>query len=118
MAALDARELTRQIGDTLLTSSRALKGFADEIKSLRNSRNSMKVTNLVSSLLNKAIDFENLADLTEEYYNDLENAYLDDITSRDVEDWKDIVMRSLPEGASVKMADDVEAALENIKSVY
>lgn len=36
----------------------------------------------------------------------------------DIEDWKDMVIQALPDGASVAMANDVEAALENIKSVY
>lgn len=35
-----------------------------------------------------------------------------------IEEWKDLVIQSLPDGASVAMANDVEAALENIKSVY
>lgn len=38
--------------------------------------------------------------------------------SYDIEDWKDTIIQSLPSGASVAMANDVEAALENIKSVY
>lgn len=36
----------------------------------------------------------------------------------DINDWKDIVISTLPAGASAAMANDVEAALENIKSVY
>lgn len=36
----------------------------------------------------------------------------------DINDWKDIVISTLPAGASVAMANDVEAALENIKNVY
>ena len=36
----------------------------------------------------------------------------------DIEDWKDMVIQALPAGASVAMANDVEAALENIKNVY
>ena len=38
--------------------------------------------------------------------------------SNSVDTWKDIVMAALPAGASAAMANDVEAALENIKSVY
>lgn len=38
--------------------------------------------------------------------------------SNSVDTWKDVVMAALPAGASAAMANDVEAALENIKSVY
>lgn len=38
--------------------------------------------------------------------------------SNSVDTWKDIVMAALPAGASAAMANDVEAALESIKSVY
>lgn len=36
----------------------------------------------------------------------------------DIEDWKDLVIQALPDEASVAMANDVEAALDQFKSVY
>lgn len=36
----------------------------------------------------------------------------------DIEDWKDIVISTLPDKASVAMANDVEEALEQFKNVY
>lgn len=36
----------------------------------------------------------------------------------EINDWKDIVISTLPKGASVAMANDVEAALDQFKSVY
>ena len=40
------------------------------------------------------------------------------IPSRNIEEWKDIATISLPDGASLAMANDVEAALDKFKSVY
>lgn len=36
----------------------------------------------------------------------------------DINDWKDIVLQVLPSGASMKMADDVEDALDQFKNIY
>lgn len=36
----------------------------------------------------------------------------------DIDDWKDIVISTLPSGASVAMANDVEEALDRFKNVY
>lgn len=36
----------------------------------------------------------------------------------DINDWKDIVISTLPAGASVAMANDVEDALDQFKSIY
>lgn len=64
-------------------------------------------------------DLQNKYDKLLRDYAVLQDKY-DSATSgaADVEDWKDLVIQSLPDGASVAMANDVEAALENIKSVY
>lgn len=35
-----------------------------------------------------------------------------------IDEWKDIVLQVLPSGASMKMADDVEDALDKFKNVY
>ena len=48
-------------------------------------------------------------------YDDLPDSHSG---ASNIDEWKDIVLQVLPNGASMKMADDVETALENIKSVY
>lgn len=40
------------------------------------------------------------------------------IPARNLEEWKDNATMSLPNGASLAMAEDVEAALDKFKSVY
>lgn len=40
------------------------------------------------------------------------------IPARNIEEWKDNATLSLPNGASLAMANDVEAALDKFKSVY
>ena len=40
------------------------------------------------------------------------------IPARNLEEWKDNATMSLPNGASLAMANDVEAALDKFKSVY
>jgi len=62
------------------------------------------------------LNLEELSIAMQETSDYLEEGQFRGITN--VEDWKDFVMQSLPEGASVKMANDVETALENITSVY
>lgn len=49
----------------------------------------------------------------DEAWYDLPNNGADDIN-----DWKDIVISTLPAGASVKMANDVDDALAKFTSVY
>ena len=73
----------------------------------------------IKDSLNEEEDLQNKYDKLLRDYAVLQDKY-DSATSgaADVEDWKDVVINLLPAGASVKMADDVEAALENIKSVY
>ena len=88
----DAKDVTDRIGNTLRTCSRALKGFSDSLKELRTKSNSIKVTQLMSSMLNKSIEFNDLAEEVGDYYNDLVNAQVSDISTTNVEDWKDVVM--------------------------
>ena len=87
-------------------------------------------TNDASIILDKLVDrVEKEPNLTaEELRDDLMEASrlvsiaADEIFTEDeihsIDDWKDLVMAMLPAGASAAMANDVEAALENIKSVY
>lgn len=61
-----------------------------------------------------------ISDLAE-LRDEIKDGYIetaDQVPAEDIEEWKDIVIQSLPDGASVGMADDVEQALEHITSVY
>lgn len=114
----DAKDITDRIGDTLLTCSRALTGYADTLKKLRTKDNSLKITQLIGLMLNKSIEFQDLAEEVGDYYNELVNAQVEDLSANGIEDWKDLVISTLPEGASMAMANDVEEALEQFKNVY
>lgn len=48
-------------------------------------------------------------------YDDLPDSHSG---ASNIDEWKDIVLQVLPSGASMKMADDVEDALDQFKSVY
>lgn len=51
---------------------------------------------------------------------DLDNAevMVDYVPDTDLEEWKENVIKSLPDGASLKMREDVEEWLDSIKGIY
>lgn len=70
-----------------------------------------------NELMERIRDAQNTLDML---YDDLNNAdsIIDYVPENNFEAWKENVINSLPEGASLKMRTDVEAWLETIKGVY
>lgn len=68
-------------------------------------------------LMDRIRDAQNTLDML---YDDLNNAdsIVDYVPENNFEAWKENVINSLPEGASLKMRTDVEAWLDTIKGVY
>ena len=68
-------------------------------------------------LMDRIRDAQNTLD---SLYDDLNNAdsIIDYVPENNFETWKENVINSLPEGASLKMRTDVEAWLDTIKGVY
>jgi hypothetical protein len=105
---MDAHEVKSQIEDVI--------NYLSEIREfVKSSKIAVGVkSKIIEKLLNADTRLDNLN-------FDIEQDAFEQITSfpqNNVEDWKDLVIGCLPKGASVAMANDVEAALENIKSVY
>lgn len=70
-----------------------------------------------NELMERIRDAQNTLDML---YDDLNNAdsIIDYVPENNFEAWKENVINSLPEGASLKMRTDVEAWLDTIKGVY
>ena len=70
-----------------------------------------------TELMERIRDAQNTHDML---YDDLNDAYsiVDYVPENNFEAWKENVINSLPEGASLKMRTDVEAWLDTIKGVY
>lgn len=70
-----------------------------------------------TELMDRIRDAQNTLD---SLYDDLNNAdsIIDYVPENNFEAWKENVINSLPEGASLKMRTDVEAWLDTIKGVY
>lgn len=68
-------------------------------------------------LMDRIRDAQNTLD---PLYDDLNNAdsIIDYVPENNFEAWKENVINSLPDGASLKMRTDVEAWLDTIKGVY
>lgn len=68
-------------------------------------------------LMDRIRDAQNTLD---SLYDDLNNAdsIIDYVPENNFEAWKENVINSLPDGASLKMRTDVEAWLDTIKGVY
>lgn len=80
---------------------------------------SKNVDSVISKIDSGKVDLDDIRKTLMSVSDTLNDAYSEIPYEPDnVEDWKDLVIGLLPNGASVAMANDVEAALENIKSVY
>lgn len=71
-----------------------------------------------SAVITKVASVLKKLNLLKEEINESGVEALGTIPARNLEEWKDNATMSLPNGASLAMADDVEAALDKFKSVY
>lgn len=70
-----------------------------------------------TELMERIRDAQNTLDMLYDDLNDADSI-IDYVPENNFEAWKENVINSLPEGASLKMRTDVEAWLETIKEVY
>jgi hypothetical protein len=70
-----------------------------------------------TELMERIRDAQNTLDMLYDDLNDADSI-IDYVPENNFEAWKENVINSLPEGASLKMRTDVEAWLETIKGVY
>lgn len=70
-----------------------------------------------TELMDRIRDAQNTLDMLYDDLNDADSI-VDYVPDNNFEAWKENVINSLPEGASLKMRTDVEAWLETIKGVY
>ncbi len=71
-----------------------------------------------SAVITKVASVLKKLNLLKEEINESGVEALGTIPARNLEEWKDNATMSLPNGASLAMANDVEAALDKFKSVY
>lgn len=71
-----------------------------------------------SAVITKVATVLKKLNLLKEEINESGVEALGTIPARNIEEWKDNATLSLPNGASLAMANDVEAALDKFKSVY
>lgn len=71
-----------------------------------------------SAVITKVASVLKKLNLLKEEINESGVEALGTIPARNIEEWKDNATLSLPNGASLAMANDVEAALDKFKSVY
>lgn len=88
-----------------------LQNFEQKVKSADKTGKLTKICSKLSKV------YKNLANIRKELA-DKEIDAGGGISTTNVEDWKDIAIKVLPEGASLGMVSDVEAALDQFKSVY
>lgn len=70
-----------------------------------------------TELMERIRDAQNALDMLYDDLNDADSI-VDYVPENNFEAWKENVINSLPEGASLKMRTDVEAWLDTIKGVY
>lgn len=70
-----------------------------------------------TELMERIRDAQNTLDMLYDDLNDADSI-IDYVPDNNFEAWKENVINSLPEGASLKMRTDVEAWLDTIKGVY
>jgi len=70
-----------------------------------------------TELMDRIRDAQNTLDMLYDDLNDADSI-IDYVPENNFEAWKENVINSLPEGASLKMRTDVEAWLDTIKGVY
>jgi len=70
-----------------------------------------------TELMERIRDAQNTLDMLYDDLNDADSI-VDYVPENNFEAWKENVINSLPEGASLKMRTDVEAWLDTIKGVY
>ena len=70
-----------------------------------------------NELMERIRDAQNTLDMLYDDLNDADSI-VDYVPENNFEAWKENVINSLPEGASLKMRTDVEAWLDTIKGVY
>lgn len=70
-----------------------------------------------SELMERLREAQSTLDMLYDDINDADSI-VDYVPENNFEAWKENVINSLPEGASLKMRTDVEAWLETIKGVY
>ena len=70
-----------------------------------------------TELMERIRDAQNTHDMLYDDLNDADSI-VDYVPENNFEAWKENVINSLPEGASLKMRTDVEAWLDTIKGVY
>jgi len=70
-----------------------------------------------TELMERIRDAQNTLDMLYDDLNDADSI-IDYVPENNFEAWKENVINSLPEGASLKMRTDVEAWLDTIKGVY
>lgn len=70
-----------------------------------------------NELMERIRDAQNTLDMLYDDLNDADSI-IDYVPENNFEAWKENVINSLPEGASLKMRTDVEAWLDTIKGVY
>ena len=110
---MDYKEAEQEIVaglDTLKKVRESLKSISRKVK---DKTASTDIINNISKISNAEIDLENVL-------YDIQQGNLEFMMApaHDVEEWKDIVSQTLPEGASLAMANDVDDALDKFKSVY
>ena len=70
-----------------------------------------------TELMERIRDAQNTLDMLYDDLNDADSI-IDYVPENNFEAWKENVINSLPEGASLKMRTDVEGWLDTIKGVY
>ena len=70
-----------------------------------------------NELMERIRDAQNTLDMLYDDLNDADSI-IDYVPENNFEAWKENVINSLPDGASLKMRTDVEAWLDTIKGVY
>lgn len=70
-----------------------------------------------TELMERIRDAHNTLDMLYDDLNDADSI-VDYVPENNFEAWKENVINSLPDGASLKMRTDVEAWLDTIKGVY
>lgn len=70
-----------------------------------------------TEIMDRIRDAQNTLDMLYDDLNDADSI-VDYVPDNNFEAWKENVINSLPEGASLKMRTDVEAWLETINGVY
>ena len=70
-----------------------------------------------NELMERIRDAQNTLDMLYDDLNDADSI-VDYVPENNFDAWKENVINSLPDGASLKMRTDVEAWLDTIKGVY